>query len=108
MGHNIGTTEVVSTTDKDSIYYARPLKTEVFSRFAKNRYPQVSNMLTIVAEQDSEGDYEVTDVWIGGNHPAFPGDKAATVDSREYWENHALVPDSQDIQSKTLTRVCPY
>ncbi len=108
MGRNIGTTDIVSTTDKDTIYYARPLKSEVFSRFAKNRYPKISNMLTVIAERDADGDYEITNIWIGNKHPEFPGDKYATTDSREYWETHALVQDAQVIQSKSLTKVCPY
>jgi hypothetical protein len=108
MGRNIGTTDVVSTSDKDTIYYAQPLKSEVFSRFAKNRYPQVSTMLTVIVDRDADGNYEVTNAWIGSNHPAFPGDQFATADSKEYWKTHALVQDAQVIQSRSLTKMCPY
>lgn len=108
MGRRIGTTDIVSTTDKDTIYYAQPLKSEVFSRFAKNRYPKVSSLLTVIVERDDDGNYEVSDIWIGGNHPAFPGDRFATADSKVYWQTHALVQDAQVIQSKTLTKMCPY
>ncbi len=108
MGRNIGTTDIVSTTDKDTIYYAQPLKSEVFSRFAKNRYPQVSSTLTVIVNRDTDGNYEVTNVWIGGKHPAFPGDQFATADSKVYWKTHALVQDAQVIQSKSLTKTCPY
>lgn len=108
MRRDIGTTDIVSTSDKDTIYYAQPLKSEVFSRFAKNRYPQVSNMLTVIVERDTDGNYEVTNVWIGSSHPAFPGDQFATADSKEYWKTHALVQDAQVIQSRSLTKMCPY
>jgi hypothetical protein len=108
MGRGIGTTDVVTTSDKDTIYYAQPLKSDVFSRFARNRYPQVSNILTVVIQRDQDGDYEVYDTWIGSNYPAFPGDKQQTKASKEYWKTHALVQNAQHIQSKTLTRVCPY
>lgn len=108
MGRHIGTTDVVSTTDKDTIYYAQPLKSNVFSRFAKNRYPQISSMLTVVVERDTDGNYEVNDTWIGSTHPAFPGDKRETSESKKYWQTHALVQDAQVIQSKSLTRMCPY
>jgi hypothetical protein len=108
MGRDIGTTDIVSTTEKDTIYYAQPIKSEVFSRFAKNRYPQVSNMLTVVIDRDNEGNYEVSDAWIGGNHPSFPGDQFATADSKSYWKTHALVQDAQVIQPKSLTKICPY
>lgn len=108
MGRNIGTTDIVATTDKDNIYYAQALRSDVYTRFAKNRYPQVSDTLTVILERDSDGNYEVTNIWIGSSHPAFPGDEHATKESFDYWKTHAYVQDAQIIQSKTLTKVCPY
>jgi hypothetical protein len=108
MGRNIGTTDIVDTTDKDTIFYAQASKSNVYLRFARNRYPQTSSLLTIVALKDSRGDYEVSDVWIGGAHPAFPGDRYETSDSREYWGTHAMVQDAQVVQSKSVTKTCPY
>ena len=108
MGRDIGTTDVVATSDTDTIYYAQPLKSDVYSRFAKNRYPQSSSLLTIIVDKDSEGNYEVTDTWIGSHHPAFPGDEHATEDSKSFWLTHALVQDAQAVQSKSITKTCPY
>lgn len=108
MGRNIGNTDIVITDDKDTIYYAQPLKSDIYSRFAKNRYPQKSSMLTIVLVRDSDGNYEVTDTWIGRNHPAFPGDEHESAESKRYWQTHALVQDAQVIQSKSLISTCPY
>jgi hypothetical protein len=108
MGRKIGTTDIVSTGNNDTIYYAQPLKSKVFSRFAKNRYPQPSNTLTVIVERDNDGNYEVSDTWIGPNCPAFPGDEYETDESKKYWQTHALVQDAQVVQSKTVTRVCPY
>lgn len=108
MGRNIGTTDIVDTSTNDSIYYAQPIKTAAFSRFAKNRYPQPSNILTVIVELDSEGNYEVSDTWIGAYCPGFPGAKDETAESRTYWESHALVHDAQSIQSRSITKVCPY
>lgn len=108
LGRDIGTTDILTTSDNDNIYYARPLKSEVYSRFAKNRYAQPSSLLTIILVRDDEGNYEVIDTWIGANHPAFPGDKDATNRSYEYWKNHALVQDAQVIQSKSITKTWPY
>ncbi|HEY1645358.1 MAG TPA: hypothetical protein VGF75_03140 [Candidatus Saccharimonadales bacterium] len=108
MGRNIGTTDIVSTSDEDSIYYAQPVKTEAFSRFAKNRYPQQSKKLTIIIVQDAEGNYEIRDTWVGPYCPAFPGAKDESSDSKKYWQTHALVHDAQTIQSKSITRDCPY
>ena len=108
MGRNIGTTDIVATSSTDNIYYAQPLKSDTFSRFAKNRYPQQSEVLTVVFEKDEDGNYEVSDTWIGNNCPAFPGDEYETKESKKFWEEHALVHDAQTIQSKSITREWPY
>lgn len=108
MGRNIGTTDIIPTSDKDIIYYAQPVRSKVFSRFAKNRYPQVSSILTVIFIRDAEGNYELSDAWIGNNHPAFPGDQLESETSKEYWKTHALVQDAQVIQAKSLTKTCPY
>lgn len=108
MGRDIGTTDIVATSEKDVIYYAQPVKSAIYSRFAKNRYAQTSTTLTVIAQQDSDGNYEVQNAWIGNNFPAFPGDTNETADSKAYWQTHALVQNSQLIQSKTITKTCPY
>lgn len=108
MGRVIGNTDIVETSDKDTIFYALPNKRVVFSRFAKNRYPAPSPKLTIILERDADGDYEISDTWIGPCSPPFPGDANATVKSKPYWETHALAQDAQAVQSKTITKICPY
>ena len=108
MGRNIGSTDIVKTNSNDLIYYAQPIKSQVFSRFAKNRYPQPSQLLTIIVEQDADGNYEVINTWIGPSSPAFPGDEYETAKSKVYWQDHALVQDAQLIQSKSITKDCPY
>ncbi len=108
MGRKIGNTDIVETSEKDTIFYAQPSKKEVFSRFAKNRRPSPSHKLTIILERDAAGDFEILDTWIGPCSPPFPGDKNETAKSRIYWETHALVQDAMPVQSKTITRVCPY
>ncbi len=108
MGRTIGNTDIVETSDKDTIYYAQPLKTDVYSRYAKHRYPQPSQNLTIVAVKDNDGGYEIQDTWVGAACPPFPGGEHATAASKIYWQNHALVDNAQAIQTKTITRDCPY
>lgn len=108
MGRVIGNTDIVETSDKDTIYYARPYKKSFFSRYAKNRNPSPSQMLTIILLQDEDGNYELSDTWIGPYSPPFPGDENETIKSKTYWENHALVQDIHVVQSKTITKVCPY
>ena len=108
MGRVIGNTDIVETSDKDTIFYAQPYKKKVFSRYAKNRYPLPSDKLTLILNKDTEGNYELADTWIGPFSPPFPGDENETVKSRLYWETHALVQDAQVVQSKTITKICPY
>lgn len=108
MGRVIGNTDIVETSDADVIYYAQPLKKRVFSRFAKNRTPSPSRKLTMLLVQDEDGNYELKDTWIGPSIPPFPGDEHETAKSKSYWENHALVQDSEALQSKTITKTCPY
>ncbi len=108
MGRIIGNTDIVETSEKDTIFYAQPSKRKVFSRFAKNRFPSPSQHLTIILGQDADGNYEIYDTWIGPCSPPFPGDEKANDKSKLYWQNHALVMDAQAVQSKTITKVCPY
>ena len=108
MGRIIGSTDIVETSDKDTIFYAQPYKKNVFGRYAKNRYPLPSDKLTLILEKDTDGNYELSDTWIGPFSPPFPGDEHETAKSRTYWETHALVQDSQIVQAKTITKDCPY
>jgi hypothetical protein len=108
LGRTIGHTDIVTTDDADSVFYAQPIKNVVFSRFVKNRAMPPSQKLTIILRQDDIGNYEITNTWIGPSCPPFPGDELATDTSIEYWQTHALVADSQAIQAKSITKVCPY
>jgi hypothetical protein len=108
MGRDIGTSDVVLTSERDVIYYAQVLKSETFSRIARNRAPQVSTAITIVLQKDVDGNYEVTDTWVGSSYPAVPGDAYETENSKMYWETHAFVQDALSLQTKSITKVCPY
>lgn len=108
MDRDIGTTDIVSTDINDTIYYARPVKSEVFSRFAKNRYPQSCKTLSIIVKQDAEGNYAISDTYIGHYYPGFPGSQNETVNSKQYWRTHALVHNARIIQSKSITKNWPY
>ena len=108
IGHIIGNTNVVMTSDKDSVFYARPVKTAVFSRYVKNRTLSPSSMLTIILKHRPNDTYEITDTWVGPYFPPFPGDDNETPASKSYWETHALIADSQPVQSQSITKQCPY
>jgi hypothetical protein len=108
MGRVIGNSDIVETTEKDTIYYALPFKKNVYGRYAKNRNPAPSSELTIILTKDDNSDYEVVDTWVGPCSPPFPGDEHMTAKSKPYWETHALAQDEHAIQSKSITKDCPY
>ncbi len=108
MGRIIGSTDIIETSEKDTIFYAQPYKKTIYSRYAKNRNPLPSSKLTVIMKKDSTGNYELLDTWIGPCSPPFPGDETETGKSKVYWETHALAQDAQVIQSKTITKICPY
>lgn len=108
MGHTIGNTNIVATDAKDIIFYARLLKQSQTLRFVKNRSMELSSELSIALLEDSEGNYELKDVWIGPGHPPFPDASDTHVDSRTYWLNHALTADSEHVDLQTMTKICPY
>jgi hypothetical protein len=108
MGRNVGNCDIVETTDKDFIVYAKPLRQNGFRRFVRRRAPVQTSLVTLILHfHDGEG-YELHDAWFGSNTPAMPGSQEETKDSKTFWASHALVLDSYQLQSKTLTTVCPY
>ncbi len=108
MGRVIGATDIVETSEKDTIVYAQIQKQTVFSRFAPNRHPSPSTTLTMLLEKDPEGHYELVNTWIGPCAPPFPGDEKANGKSKDYWLNHAFAQNAHAIQSRTITKDCPY
>jgi hypothetical protein len=108
LGRTIGNTNIVATRDKDVIFYAQRLKQSGVLRFVKNRSMEPSSELSIILRKDSDGNYELTDIWIGPACPAFPGSADESEDSKMYWQTHALTADSESISSQSVTSVCPY
>jgi hypothetical protein len=108
MGFDIGRSDRVLTSDKDIIFYARESKTSGFTRFVKNRQAKPTGCLTLNLEQDGDGSYEITNIWIGRTFPVTPDHSDATAQSAKYWENHAVIYNGQPIITSTLTKTCPY
>jgi hypothetical protein len=108
MGREIGYNFVVETTDKDTILYACLLHDDIYTRFVKNGKPTRTSYLTIVLQREGDDGYLLRDTWIGRTNPPRPGSPNETAKSKPYWANHAYVFDNQPIQSRTITRECPY
>jgi hypothetical protein len=109
MGRPIGYNFVVDTKDTDTVFYAQLLRDNVYSRFVKNGKPLATQCLSLIlAKQDGEDAYELLDVWVGGLNPPRPGSANETTQSIPYWKTHAIVLDKQQLQTRTITKECPY
>jgi hypothetical protein len=111
FGRNIGNTDIVSTTDRDTIVYAKRLKHETFTRFVRRRLPTPTTYVSVKLQKDSDGEYVLTDAWIGRLTPPYPGPEAPEGAEQQidaYWADHAIVLEGQPIQLRTMTAVCPY
>ncbi|HTE22834.1 MAG TPA: hypothetical protein VK674_07420 [Candidatus Limnocylindria bacterium] len=108
MGRTIGYSFVVKTTDKDTIFYAQLLRDSLYTRFVKNGKPLSTQYLTLILYRQDDKAYELHDTWIGRIRPPRPGSTNETSDSKPYWDTHALVLDNQPMQSRTVTKICPY
>lgn len=108
MGRTIGYGELLETTTKDTVFYAKQTKSGLYTRFVKNKKSKPTSFLSIVLLKDKAENYELKDVWIGKAFPPLPGDEDATSQSKAYWENHAVIYNGQPILASTQTRDCPY
>lgn len=109
MGRTIGYNFVVSTTPKDSIFYAQLIGEKLYTRFVRSSEAHPTRYLTIVLHRQTPGgDYELDDAWIGRLAPPRPGATDETTESRPFWSAHAVIPGDQPLQARTITKVCPY
>lgn len=108
MGRSIGYSEVLETREKDTVFYAQTSKLPVYTRFVKQRNAEQTSILTLQLQVDEVGEYRLVDVWIGKEYPPTPSGDATTVQSKEYWSNHAVVYNGQSILASTVTKTCPY
>lgn len=108
MGRSIGYNFVVRTSPKDTIFYARLVGDQLYTRFVKNGQALPSRYLAITLRRDSSEEYELDNAWIGRLRPARPGTEDETAESRQYWLDHAFIPGDQPLQLRTVTKSCPY
>lgn len=109
MGRIIGYDYVVETTDADVVFYAQLVRENIYTRFVKNGNPLPTRHLTIALDySQSDKQYNLNDVWVGRLRPPRPGSAQATKKGNLYWEKHAFIFENQPLQSRTLTKACPY
>lgn len=109
MRRNIGQDTIVDTTDQDTVFYARLLQDEVYTRFVKRSRVDTTQFLTIILHLDRDKSaYTLHDIWIGKYTPPRPGSTNESAESKPYWEKHAFIFNSQPLKAGTTTKECPY
>lgn len=108
MRRPIGYGELLETREKDVIFYAKQTKSSSYTRFVKNRKAVATSHLSIVLQEDTDGDYELQSAWIGKMYPPAPGSENASKQSDAFWSDHAVVYNGQSILASTQTKDCPY
>jgi len=108
MGRNIGYSDQLETKEKDIVFYARQTHSQEYTRFVKHRKSDHTSFLTIKLQVDEDGNYELTNAWIGKLFPPIPGTPDATPSSKDYWLTHAVVFNGQPLLASTVTKECPY
>ena len=93
----VGTTDLLETTDTDTIMYAKRLNRDNYSRFVLHKQPAPESVITLVLYKN-EDTYLLYSAWIGNLTPSFPGAPTATADSIPFWRKHALIWGKQQIQ----------
>lgn len=107
MGVEVGTTDLIETSDQDEIIYAkRPLRSQ-YSRFVKNKNSKPTNWITIDVRKNGEV-YNLYTSFVGRLTPSFPGGNYLPEQSKDFWSKHALVWGSQEIVDGTETTKCPW
>lgn len=108
MGRPVGYHYIVDTTDEDVIFYAQALKDSFFTRFVKGRKPDSTARVSFFVQKQDDGTYQLHDAWIGPAHPPHPGSERETNESKTFWQSHAHIFSGNAIQTRSVTKACPY
>lgn len=114
MGRIVGTCDVVEVDDIDEIVYGvRKNRTEEgHVPFTKTREPKPCCSVAVVLDRKTPDLYELSSAWIGtygeDEDEPFPNAPDANERSKDFWNKHAFVWGSQEIQPGTLLLDCPW
>lgn len=109
MGRVVGNDFVVTTKEGDSIFYAKVLHDETYTRFIKNGSPNPTQYVTITLRRVvGDRTYELYSARIGRLIPSRPDAASGSSESRRYWESHAVMHTGESLQSSTISKSCPY
>ena len=104
----IGNTNCVEVSKKDKIIYAKKQGgSGNYCKYVKFRLPQLSDTVTVILKKKHDY-FSIIDAYIGEKAEPMPLDKKATELSVDYWDNHALIYNPQDVAVSSETRTCPW
>lgn len=104
----VGVSSIVTTTKKDEIFFAKRKNRKGLSRFVRNRVPVEVNMVTVILKKYRDlPQYVLITAYFGTPTGPEPWDKRATEEDNEFWNNHAFVPELQEIVAGTETEEVP-
>lgn len=110
-----GYCDLIETTKDDEIIYAMRYGRKVYTRFVIGKQHYLINKCVICLNRSAfkNEEYYAVTMFPGGKSVKEPQDKYITTidqleNSLDFWQNHALVYNSDDIDRNTLTKVCPY
>jgi hypothetical protein len=104
----IGNTDLVETSELDSIFYAIRKGRTTYSRFCTNKSPRPTSWITLDIRRRNDGHYSLYTAFIGRLTPSFPGGDCMPEKSKNFWSQHALAFGTQEIIPKTKTLMCPW
>ncbi len=113
MGRIVGTCDVVKVDTSDDIVYGirKNCDREGHMLFTKSRKGNPCSTVALHLVRQKNDSYILSSVWIGtfgDDDEPFPNSPEANERSKEFWNKHAFVLGSQEIQSGTLKAECPW
>lgn len=115
--HVIGKTFCVKTQEGDDVYYAKKPGEKEWFRFVRNREPEPSNILTVILSRSRDRkEYTLVHRFIGDKGETNPSRESSLfykgmdnfIKSVDYWNHHAFVDGTKEIDPNTVTTDCPW
>lgn len=103
----IGFTECLKVDEHDEVIYGIRKGRLGHTRFVLNRQAQQTNSLFVILKKVELG-YMIITIFKGKKAAREPFDPLATEEDLKFWQNHALVFDSEIIIEGSQTQTCPW
>lgn len=108
LGRKWGITQVVTTNESDSIYFANRPKRSGHSRFVEGRSTEpTTQMVVVLKKSQTPNQYILITAYPGEYAGPEPWDPKATPNSKSYWQSHAFVSGAVEEVPGTRTDLIP-